>query len=235
MGISSFYRWLWTIGSPASINTTPPLQVCQSLEKMRCQERNPWGSLRETFGKSIQIFTCQQNLKRRNTHVKNTHTHQPCLHNPHHCGHSVFRNVKHVLQQGGKCSSFEMCLFPTKAEREREGEWGSGKKKKKEKAGPGNPADSQASKSLPPSPIPHLVSMSLEFKPKWKEIVSCWHQGSSVAYFPCLRFRRNNPTLPRSAIYKQYTWSYSPANQSHNSLVVSTSMRSRLHSLTLAN
>ena len=134
MGISSFYRWLWTIGSPASINTTPPLQVCQSLEKMRCQERNPWGSLRETFGKSIQIFTCQQNLKRRNTHVKNTHTHQPCLHNPHHCGHSVFRNVKHVLQQGGKCSSFEMCLFPTKAEREREGEWGSGKKKKKKQA-----------------------------------------------------------------------------------------------------
>lgn len=187
-------------------------------------------SMGQTFGKSIQIFTCQRNLKRRNTHVKHTHTHQPCLHTPHHCGPSVFRNVKHVLQWGGKSSSFEMCLFPTKGERERERENEAVEKKKKKKAGPGNPADSQASKSLPPSPLPHLVSMSLEFKPKWKEIVSCWHQGSSVAFFPCLRFRRK-----RSAIYKQYTWSYSPANQSHNSLVVSTSVRSRLHSLTLAN
>lgn len=123
------------------------------------------------------------------------------------------------------------CVYSRQKGRERERErmrqW---KKKKKKKAGPGNPADSQASKSLPPSPLHHLVSMSLEFKPKWKEIVSCWHQGSSVAFFPCLRFRRK-----RSAIYKQYTWSYSPANQSHNSLVVSTSVRSRLHSLTLAN
>lgn len=89
-------------------------------------------SMGQTFGKSIQIFTCQRNLKRRNTHVKHTHTHQPCLHTPHHCGPSVFRNVKHVLQWGGKSSSFEMCLFPTKGEREREREWGSGKKKKKQ-------------------------------------------------------------------------------------------------------
>lgn len=77
------------------------------------------------------MFTCQQNLNKRHTHVKHTHTCQPCLHGTHPCGCYILEDAKHVLQRKGSSSSSEMCLFPHKRKRQR----------RRKNTEPGNPAD----------------------------------------------------------------------------------------------
>lgn len=144
--------------------------------EIRCQERNPWGSLGETFGKSIQIFTCQQNLERKTgAHIHGNRTNTAKTPE---CEGLVLRRSRSPARR------IELILwnvyFPQKVRGKRGSEKDEGKKKIKR---PVKPADSWPFKSPPPSLIPLLIPVSLEFKLKWKETVSCSHQGSSSCFF----------------------------------------------------
>lgn len=143
--------------------------------KIRCQEHNLRVSLAETFGKSIQICTCQQFLDTGNT-----------------CAWHIYPST--VLTQHTPLQPF--CLPECEARsRMRWVEliiWNVFiPHKRNERKRPLNEKRCQEILltcsplyQLPPSPIPCLVSKSLEFQPKCKEIVSCRYQGSAGCFLP---------------------------------------------------
>lgn len=152
--------------------------------EIRCQERNLWGSLSETFRKSIQIFTCQQNLERRNTRVK-----QPYVHITHHYGCSV-SECEARLPVRGRAHPLK-CVYSPQKEREEEAV-----KKKKERERKQQQEILLTCSLLNRSPLLlflFLFPRPWSSNPNGKRLFHVGTWGALAAFFPGLRLNRNTP------------------------------------------